>query len=391
MHFLSVDVNHELGKVKENILSESSSYIRNLRSDAATVGSLIRSESVKFSNLFAKDKEDECKAVEGQQLEQLQQQQRGIPKSTSLPVIAGANTNPSNKYRYKSSFRAKGDEAGCIAEDIQEEELFKPQEIDQSIVDKFIKVVEVKDRNQGGAVTVPAKRWSRNTAREDIRRKLAFSGTADSDRGNGYSRGFQDSNDLQICFINEAVDEEEEEDDDEESSRCTKHQIKEDSSEDEYTGGNSIDAERTSLSEEKRLVRKKLLKLQKEVQGNLKDCKQIASRLIEKERQKRREKHPLRAILGVPDEHPLDFGNRESLGSFNVAKLQVIANHCHSEVRLWRQNSCWYHDWHFFAHFQIESLNDELVKELLKKDELLIEQEGQLLDIEDLSCSFRLS
>ena len=36
-------------------------------------------------------------------------------------------------------------------------------------------------------------------------------------------------------------------------------------------------------------------------------------------------------------------------------------------------------------HNKIEALNEELVKELMKKDELQIEQDGQLVDIDDLN------
>ena len=50
----------------------------------------------------------------------------------------------------------------------------------------------------------------------------------------------------------------------------------------------------------------------------------------------------------------------------NLSALQVVVNHYHS---------------------QIEHLNEELVRELLTKDELQIEQDSQLLDIEDLSTS----
>ena len=52
--------------------------------------------------------------------------------------------------------------------------------------------------------------------------------------------------------------------------------------------------------------------------------------------------------------------------TLNIASLQIIVNHYHT---------------------QIEGLNGELVRGLLEKDELQIEQEGQLCDIEDLVSS----
>ena len=62
------DINHELGKAKENIVNETGNYL-----GSSQVGSLIRSESTKFGNIFGAKPKDPP----------------SLPKSTSLPVIQG--------------------------------------------------------------------------------------------------------------------------------------------------------------------------------------------------------------------------------------------------------------------------------------------------------------
>ena len=67
-----------------------------------------------------------------------------------------------------------------------------------------------------------------------------------------------------------------------------------------------------------------------------------------------------------PELKSLDFA-KVTEDEKDSARLQIIVNNYHN---------------------QVEELNEELVKELLTKDELQIEQDGQLVDIEDLSSSF---
>lgn len=55
---------------------------------------------------------------------------------------------------------------------------------------------------------------------------------------------------------------------------------------------------------------------------------------------------------------------QEVLSQMNTATLQVIVNDFHNKI---------------------EKLNEELVEELMHKDELQQEQDGQIIDIDDLS------
>ena len=382
------DVNHELGKVKENLYTESSAYISNFKTDAASVGALIRSESVKFSSLLggvtsgwrSRPKDDEC-----------DEPVRGIPKSTSLPTFGDNKVAGSRKYQYKSSF-ARQD---ILEEDFDSErERVRGGGLDQSVVDRFIKVVEVKDPVPAPTTSRRVKP-SRPNTREEIRKKLASFGASEDSgtRSNGFKRGFQPENsDLQICFINEAVTSDDEEDattttatdscDVEHREDSEIDSDSEDENEDidtvfprsksdweSFRNPEFLESPTTSPSkthrEERRAakLKKKIAKLQKEVQLNLNDCSVIAQRLIAKEKLKRQENHPLKALLGIETAH---FESQDELKNFNITALQVIVNHIHT---------------------RIEDLNKELVEVLIAKDELQIEQDSQLLDIEDLTHS----
>ncbi|XP_059092537.1 schwannomin-interacting protein 1-like [Tigriopus californicus] len=395
------EVNHELGKVKETLVQESSQYLHNLRSDAVQVGSLIRSESLRFSTLFgstattADTQPQHAHASEAQSLAL-----NRLPKSASLPVIQ-AHTQPSKhrgtKYQYKSS-----EAPPVLTEEVDEG---PTQSLDQSVIDRFIRVVEVTESStRVSAPPTTVGHPIRPNTREEIRKKLAasFGSTHhDSDpelRPNGFRKGFlpADNHDLQICFINEVVSSGEDDDhddhDDEDprtDSTCGVDQ-KEDSSEDSDTEEavyprSRIDWESfrnpdlespqalqsppaSSHRDEKRRrkFKKKLSKLQKEVQVNLSDCQAIAKKLVDKERLKRGQNNPLRQLLGVSN----DRFTLSQLGTYNFASLQVIVNHLHN---------------------QIESHNQELVQLLIQKDELQIEQDSQLLDIEDLTHNLPLS
>jgi hypothetical protein len=329
-----------------------------------------------------------------------------LPKSTSLPAIASA-AGVENKYKYKSSLKCQ--------EEIDEDEYVDDcrwnsgGSVDESVVEKFIRVVETREPTTSEVSRKSVNRKCKVNTREDIRKKLAFGGGNDSsggERANGYKRGFQETNDLQICFINEGIVFSEDEDEQQEQKQSELE--KEDSSEDcvsdnedddedddddcvfprsksdwdsfRHGSGDSagnrsqeqLTRDRRIRREEKqnRVLRKRLQQLQKEVKLNLQDCRQIAKRQIEKAKQKRLADDPLRQLIGLPSSSSVSTRSfdEETLQTFNIAKLQVIVNHFHSEV---------------------ERLNEELVRALLNKDELQIEQDGQLVDIEDLSCSFK--
>lgn len=372
------DVNHELGKVKETIVSETSSYWHNLRSQSANVGSLIRSESTRFSSLFGANEQAE------QDFDDVSQEttasKKGLPKSVSLPAISQKQVS---KYRYKSTVE------NCEEEEAEEDDDFgvteaAPQSLDASVVDRFIRVVEHKEatgpsqrrRQPGGG----RGRSQALTSREEIRKKLAFNsgsgGGGDDGEFSTYQQQRKGAGDLQICFINEVVSE-----DDEDAT--DKDVLKEDSSEDDEEEETSLEGvypssktdwetlrnpdkpSPTKGERKERAQRRRLQKLQKEVQLNLQDCKQIARRHIEKERQKQRRQDPLRDLVGLGCD---ELRDTDRLQNLNIASLQVIVNHLHN---------------------RIENLNEELVKLLLNKDELEIEQDSQLLDIEDLSHGIR--
>ena len=110
---------------------ETSNYFGNFKSDASQVGSLIRSESTKFGNILG------TKA----------KTPPSLPKSTSLPVIQGPSPdqcrvrtkNIGSKYKYRSSY----------CEQDEEDEVTSPVELidEDSIVNKFIKVVGSDQEN----------------------------------------------------------------------------------------------------------------------------------------------------------------------------------------------------------------------------------------------------
>jgi len=379
------NVNYELGKVKESIIHESSSYVESIIS---------RSESIRFSQIFSSkraSKENENRREVSR-----------LSKSSSLPAIS--SSVDAKKYKYKSSLQCPEE---ADEEERRNEDPWSPisttKTVDESVIDKFIRVVEVKEPAVRRTDT-PVSRIKAKT-REDIRKKLAVGGldsassastsTVSGRRLNGYKRGFQETSggDLQICFINQIAGSDEEDD-----TICNRSEAKEDKyctssiqerTEDEYEeevyqGTNSDwdsfpqgskqsqDFCHDVLLKRRVALRKSLVKLQTEVKGNLEDCRLSAKRQIDRSKCRRHRSDTLGKLLSLPALEPETTCGRKFDAAFlhtlNVAKLQVIVNHYHNDF---------------------ERLNDELVQLLLDKDELQIEQDGQLLDIEDLSCSFR--
>ncbi len=374
------DVNHELGKVKESLVTESSAYWNSFRSEAASVGSLIRSESTRFSQLLGRQQ---------QQRQHSQEEERdyydddddlcvkkpysSVPKSVSLPAIA---PNANLKYKYKSS--ACG-EAALNAEY-------------EEAADDFIRVLEKKVEGveaQDGAVVEDNSKFEPETSRrvthraaastrEEIRRKLALFADEESQEEQE-KKAEKATADLEVCFINQAVAEDEE---DEYNSSCAYKDKEEDSSEDEEReaaavfprskdewntlrgAANSSGIADEELDEEqaRTALRRRLAKLHKELRVNLSDCKSIARAHVEKEKLKRQREDPLAKLVGFA-KHQVSENRLQQCG---VAALQVVAEHFHSEI---------------------ERLNEELVQLLIAKDELEIEQDSQLLDVEDLTHS----
>lgn len=291
----------------------------------------------------------------------------GIPKSTSLPLFpAGYNKRVSEsnkqgivdgpvtgKYKYRSSFRPPSDEdilGSVIADDIIEEgEEYDDFSLgDSTVVEKFIRVIESSSNPK---VEVPSSNtsaeFSTNT-REDIRRKLAFNKSETTPEVKPKSNK---KNDLEVCYINEIVDTEEETN----TIPCGFP---------EYSKG----ALTRSQSECVSFVQKSSFAgdettASASVAYKLSKCKQDAHRkmMVEKRNRTFHEVNTFNKLIGKSIEGKL---NTEILSQMNTATIQVIVNDFHNKI---------------------ENLNEELVNELMKKDELQIEQDGQLVDIDDLT------
>ncbi|KAG1667294.1 Schwannomin-interacting protein 1 [Nymphon striatum] len=107
----------------------------------------------------------------------------------------------------------------------------------------------------------------------------------------------------------------------------------------------------------------KQARLQAEARMALAQAKEMAHMQMEIEKQ-RKKKSPITEMVGIAMED-CDRGiSKQLLCAMNVAQLQVIVNDLHT---------------------QIETLNEELVKYLLDRDDLHMEQDSMLVDIEDLT------
>lgn len=356
------DLNHELGKFAQG----SAAYWGNLRTDA---GSYFKTGSTKFWGGTRN------KAPPG-----------GLSKSISLPTgfrsVEPRQTDNNNrddqvqsKYKYRSS---------VIFEDDLQDESFEPTPrtsgLDScSVVDRFIRVIESKDQVQ------PQPEQHRLKTREEIRKKLAdFSDSAPKKSGS------KKAADLEVCYINETAELEEDplkdDDDDEEDYEPVETQVRV-----QLPQAHPAQPD-PSLSEPGRFPRSKsdweafrnpqlacadisvpednqagryptLSDLQAEAALALTNCQKFARRKIDAEKHRRdiEAGQALKSLIGR------EIGRRlspESLNSLNLATLQVIVNNYLN---------------------RIEKLNEELVKLLLEKDELQIEQDSQLVDIDDLS------
>lgn len=102
----------------------------------------------------------------------------------------------------------------------------------------------------------------------------------------------------------------------------------------------------------------------------LAQAKEMARMQMEIERQ-RQKKSPITEMVrnslekvGIPFPEEKRRLSRQILTEMNVAQLQVIVNDLHT---------------------QIETLNESLVKFLMERDDLHMEQDSMLVDIEDLT------
>ncbi|KAA0201149.1 hypothetical protein HAZT_HAZT003349 [Hyalella azteca] len=112
------------------------------------------------------------------------------------------------------------------------------------------------------------------------------------------------------------------------------------------------------------------IQLQAEARLALGQAKDMARMQMEVDRQKKRYSPVTSIIRQSFAKIGMNFPDnkrrlsRQLLTDMNVAQLQVIVNHLHT---------------------QIEGLNEELVQHLLSRDDLHMEQDSRLVDIEDLS------
>ncbi|XP_045470172.1 general transcriptional corepressor trfA isoform X2 [Harmonia axyridis] len=227
----------------------------------------------------------------------------------------------------------------------------------------------------------------RRTDREEIRRRLAMGPEDDyySDRPGrkpSLQARLQSGMNLQICFMNEALSDTESPSSDSECPLTNPKQPK--------ASTKNVKEEKTvvppqrpaTLSIGEPLLQPhheplnetdfftKQARLQTEARMALAQAKEMARMQMEIEKQ-RQKKSPITEMVrhslekvGIPFPEDKRRLSRQILTEMNVAQLQVIVNDLHT---------------------QIETLNENLVKFLMDRDDLHMEQDSMLVDIEDLT------
>ena len=350
------DINHELGKAKENIVNETGNYL-----GSSQVGSLIRSESTKFGNIFGAKSKD----------------QPSLPKSTSLPVIQGLSPeqyrpkngsstarNLGSKYKYRSSYCEEDESGGALT----------PGDLidDDSIVNRFIKVVGNEEENRSPVPkqveTAPIVRSTSLSSREDIRKKLASFGEEETIPEEDDEPGI--GNNLEICFINETASDDEgdvmvnplESHSDDEDLSSLKSITNQNFVQKSKSDGDGFKTRVNFEQSEDIKFREEKHKIQATAKVSLSQCKQVAKRQLAAEKQKRLNDDPLKKLLGVSSS---DI-NQDLLSGYNINILQFVLNDFREKI---------------------EQHSTELVSLLIQKDELETEQDSMLIDIEDISHS----
>ncbi|KRT78408.1 hypothetical protein AMK59_8612 [Oryctes borbonicus] len=254
---------------------------------------------------------------------------------------------------------------------------YVPPSLDEhNILDRFIKVITINDED-------------RRTDREEIRRRLAMGSEDDyyNDRPGrkpSLQARLQSGMNLQICFMNETVSDNESPSSDSESTMMNPKQPK-----NAAKKVNTIHTEKilqparpATLSIGQPLLQPvtqpmtetdffaRQARLQTEARMALAQAKEMARMQMEIERQ-RQKKSPITEMVrhslekvGIPFPEDRRRLSRQILTEMNVAQLQVIVNDLHT---------------------QIETLNENLVKFLMDRDDLHMEQDSMLVDIEDLT------
>merc|ERR1712192_116568 len=208
------------------------------------------------------------------------------------------------------------------------------------------------------------------STREDIRKKLASWGEEEEDEEEEEEEEVENNN-LEICFFNETASDDEEE--------VTRNPLEDEDEEEDYfeeagrgggrlprskSEGFSLRADPLLLPESNQLSEREAQRkkqLQNSARLALAQCSSVARRQVSLERQERNCNSRLHKLLGVSDAELTP----KLLSTYNINTLQVIVNDFRE---------------------RIEQYNGELVQMLIEKDELQQEQEGVLMDIEDLGC-----
>ncbi|CAG9769158.1 unnamed protein product [Ceutorhynchus assimilis] len=232
----------------------------------------------------------------------------------------------------------------------------------------------------------------RRTDREEIRRRLAMGNEDDyySDRPGrkpSLQARLQSGMNLQICFMNETVSDTESPSSDNEcpltNPKPAKRQNNTNLNQRNGTGKVPQPAQRPATlslhpvpppqigaaAAETDFFAKQA-RLQTEARMALAQAKEMARMQMEIEKQ-RQKKSPITEMVrhslekvGIPFPEEKRRLSRQILTEMNVAQLQVIVNDLHT---------------------QIETLNEQLVKFLMDRDDLHMEQDSMLVDIEDLT------
>ncbi|XP_074029934.1 schwannomin interacting protein 1 isoform X2 [Leptinotarsa decemlineata] len=235
----------------------------------------------------------------------------------------------------------------------------------------------------------------RRTDREEIRRRLAM-GSEDefySDRPGrkpSLQARLQSGMNLQICFMNESLSDTDSPSSDSECPMTNPKQLKTNvlpktstfysSYQDKNIlptpsrpatlsiGQPLLQPVKEPLTEADFFTRQ--ARLQTEARMALAQAKEMARMQMEIEKQ-RQKKSPITEMIrnsmekvGIPFPEDKRRLSRQILTDMNVAQLQVIVNDLHT---------------------QIETLNESLVKFLMNRDDLHMEQDSMLVDIEDLT------
>ncbi|XP_041351531.1 IQCJ-SCHIP1 readthrough transcript protein-like [Gigantopelta aegis] len=205
--------------------------------------------------------------------------------------------------------------------------------------------------------------------REEIRRKLAM-GTDEevcvgerAFRKPSLQTRMQGSMNLQICFMNDGIDNDAQ--NDVPAVESAPSNFTQQSKPDPTTDTKSSSEPAHSKPEDDEDFFKKQARLQDEAKIALAQACTMAHMQLEVEKQLKK-KSPIADMVGIPSNGDGRWRkiNRKVLDDMNLAQLQVLVNDLHT---------------------QIESLNEELVQMLMERDDLHMEQDSMLVDIEDLT------